>query len=166
MGKLSWTALLIFTVLILSSCSVSFEDELTEARKAAEIEVNQEPEQANESNDEIEYFLPSGVEKKEETPNNILLNNGSKTYILFYNQREDHGSKVVYESTLNLHPEWDGHFTFEQDGKFGYFLVKKIDDGVNQVVTGIGGVKLTTETKSLKSDVDTMMKIVNSVTIK
>lgn len=164
MRTIGWRALLIIiTALLLSSCSASLEDELKETSEAVEIEFTSEPNEANHSNEDIEYSLPFGVQKEEETPNNILLKNGSKTYILFYNQHEDSGSKVVYESTLKQHKEWDSQITFEEDNRFGYLLVKQIDDDVFQVVTGIGGVKVTTETKKIKSDASTMMRIANSV---
>jgi hypothetical protein len=155
--------LIIIVVVILSSCSAPFEAQLNDASEAVEVELNSEPGKANNSNIDIEYRLPFGVEKEEETPNNILLKSGSKTYILFYNQHEDSGSKVVYESTLNQHPEWDGQLTFEADDKFGYLLVKSLDNGIYQVVTGIGGVKVTTETKNISSDAATMISIANSV---
>ena len=157
------TILLIVAAFILSSCSASFEDELKETSEAVELEFNSDAEMANHTNADIEYHLPFGFEIEEEAPNNILLKNGSKTYILFYNQHEDSGSKVVYESTIKQHADWDGHLTFETEGKFGYLLVKQMNDEMYQVVTGIGGVKVTTETKNIKSDAATMMKIVNSV---
>jgi hypothetical protein len=160
-------ALFIFIALVgLSACSASFEEVLEETKTAVEAEFNKEADKTNNSNDDIMYRLPFGVEKEEETPNNILLKNGSRTYILFYNQYEESGSKVVYESTLEQHTEWDANITFEQDGDFGYLLVKQLDEDNYQIVTGVGGVKLTTETKNLKSDAVTMMEIANSVKVK
>jgi hypothetical protein len=164
MNMLGWKALLVLiTVLLLSSCSGSLEDELKETSEAVESEFTSEPKEANHSNEDIEYHLPFGVKKEKETPNNILLENGSKTYILFYNQHEDSGSKVIYESTLKQHDEWDYQITFEEGQKFGYLLVKQMDEDVFQVVTGIGGVKVTTETNKIKADATTMMSIAKSV---
>jgi hypothetical protein len=160
-------ALLIFIALIgLSACSASFEEVLEETKTDVESEFNKEADKTNNSNDDIKYRLPFGIEKEEEKPNNILLKNGSRTYILFYNQYEESGSKVVYESTLEQHSEWDANVTFEQDGDFGYLLVKQLDEENYQIVTGVGGVKLTTESKNLKSDAVTMMEIANSVKVK
>lgn len=160
-------ALLIFIAIVgLTACSASFEEVLEETTTAVESEFNKEADKTNQSNDDIEYSLPFGVEKEEETPNNILLKNGSRTYILFYNQYEERESKVVYESTVEQHPEWDANVTFEQDGDFGYLLVKQLEEDNYQIVTGVGGVKLTTESKNLKSDAVTMMEIANSVKLK
>jgi hypothetical protein len=160
-------AILIFIALVgLSACSASFEEVLDETKTAVESEFNKEADKTNNKNDDIEYRLPFGVEKEEETPNNILLKNGSRTYILFYNQYEESGSKVVYESTLEQYSEWDENVTFEQDGDFGYLLVKQLDEDNYQIVTGVGGVKLTTESSNLKSDAVTMMEIANSVEVK
>jgi U3 small nucleolar ribonucleoprotein component len=160
-------ALLIFIAIVgLTACSASFEEVLEETKTAVESEFNKEADKPNNSNDDIEYRVPFGVDKEEETPNNILFKNGSRTYILFYNQYEESGSKVVYESTLEQHLEWDANVTFEQDGEFGYLLVKQLDEDNYQIVTGVGGVKLTTESKNLKSDAVTMMEIANSVKVK
>ncbi|MGD6879150.1 hypothetical protein [Bacillus infantis] len=99
MKKISITALLmICSVLFLSACSASFQEEQKAAKKAAETAFTQKPKDANNENEEIDYYLPFGVEVEEESPNNLILKNGSKTYILFYNQNEGKGSKVVYES--------------------------------------------------------------------
>lgn len=157
--------LMIIAIIGLTACSASFEEVLEETNTAVESVFNNEADKTNNRNDDIEYHVPFGVEKKEEEPNNILLKNGSRTYILFYNQHEDSGSKVVYESTLNQQPEWDANETFEKDGEFGYLLVKKLDEDNYHIVTGVGGVKLTTESQNLKSDAVTMMQIANSVKV-
>ncbi|MCM3587916.1 hypothetical protein M3182_19510 [Mesobacillus maritimus] len=162
-------ALLIFgSIFFLGACSASFEEVVVETTEAVETELVQETKEVNESNKDIEYRLPFGVEKQEETENNIILKNGSRTYILFYNQYEDRNSKVVYESTLEQNEEWDVKEVFEKDGEFGYLLVKILDEDkeVYQIVAGVGGVKLTTESNSLKSDAVTMMEIANSVQVK
>lgn len=165
-GSKALFIIITITMLFLAACSAPFEEVIGETNEAVEQEFNQEPDKVNNDNEDIEYRLPFGVEIEEETPNNILLKNGSKTYILFYNQHENSGSKVVYESTLKQQTEWDANETFEKDGEFGYLLVNTLEDGVYQIVTGVGGVKLTTESKNLKSDAVTMMSIANSVKIK
>ncbi len=162
-----WKASIILTaVLLLAGCSPSFEEEQKKAGEAAEAEMNSKQEKANSGNKEIEYHLPFGVELEKETPSNILLKNGSKTYILFYNPHENAQSRIVYESTLEQQPDWDVKHTFKKEEKFGYLLIKRLEDDAYQVVTGIGGVKVTTETKNLQSDAALMMNIANSVKVK
>lgn len=162
-----WKAsIILIASLLLGGCSASFEEEQKAASEAVQAEVDSGQDEANNSNKDIKYHLPFGVEKEKETPNNILLKNGSKTYILFYNPHENAESKVVYKATLKQQPDWDVQQTYKKEDKFGYLLIKRLEDDVYQVVTGIGGVKVTTETKSLKSDAALMMNIANSVKVK
>ncbi|WP_210364883.1 hypothetical protein [Bacillus sp. REN3] len=159
--------LAIMAVLLLGACSASFSEQKSEAKEAVGNVFNGKPEEANNSSKDIKYHLPLGVEVKEEAPNNILLVNGSRTYLLFYNQHEGADSKVVYESALKQEKDWDGNETYTKDGKFGYMLIKKVKDDTYQLIVGIGGIKLTTETKAknIKKDAEEMMKIANSVKV-
>jgi hypothetical protein len=169
MKKLGIAALLIIcSVLFLSSCSASFQEEQKAAKKAAETAFSQKPKDANNNNEEIDYYLPFGVEVEEESPNNLILKNGSKTYILFYNQNEGKGSKVVYESAKLQNESYEVDETFQYDGRFGFILIKKLDDDKSELIVGSDGVKITTETKtsSLKEDASMMIDIVNSVQMK
>lgn len=158
--------LLLTALLIMSGCSSSLKKEQDEALTAVEEAFKTSPRESNNENKDIKYCLPFGFEIVEETANNIILKNGPKNYILFYNLQEDAQSKVVLDATLQ-HKEFEVAEQFQQENKLGYFLVNKISDEINEVTVGIGGIKLTGEvkTKSLKSEAETMMTIVNSVVI-
>ncbi|RSD27882.1 hypothetical protein EJA10_08275 [Mesobacillus subterraneus] len=160
-------ALVLMGAFLLSACSSSFPEQKAEIKEEVANTFKGEPEKTNNSTKDIDYYLPAGVEVEEEQPNNVLLKDGSKTYILFYNQHEKEDSKVVYESTVKQQSAWDANETFTENGKFGYMLVKKLkEDHGYQLIVGIGGVKLTTETENVKEDAEAMMKIANSVTVK
>lgn len=156
--------LLLTILLIVSGCSASLKKEQDEASKAVEAAFATSPKDANKKNSDIQYYLPFGFEIVEETPNNIILKNGPKDYILFYNLHENAKSNVVLDATLQQ-KEFDVKEQFQQEDRLGYFLVKKTKDDLNEVIVGIGGIKLTSEvkTKSLKSEAEIMMTIVNSV---
>jgi hypothetical protein len=159
--------LLVTAIFLLGACSASFDKEQKEAQLAVEEAFKEKPKETNHKNKEIKYYLPFGYEIEEETPNNIILKNGSKTYILFYNQHENEKSKVVFNATIKQN-DYDVKETFEEDGKFGFYLVKKIDDKMNEVTVGIGGVKVTGEvrTTSLETEAALMMTIANGVKLK
>jgi len=108
------------------------------------------------------------LEEKEKSPNNIILKNGSKTYILFYNPHEKSGSQVVYEATKAQHEKIELDKTYKKDDKFAYLLLEQLEEDMNEVTVGIGGTKITTETKtsSMKNEAKTMMEIVSSVKMK
>ena len=158
--------LIMLGAILLSACSSTFSEDKKEADEAVQTAFESKPAQSNNSTKDIDYHLPFGVEVKEEKPNNVLLKNSSRTYILFYNQHENSDSKVVYDSTIKQHKEWDANATYNDDGKFGYMLVKKVKEDHYQLIVGIGGVKLTTETDSIQKDAETMMSIANSVNLK
>ncbi|HAQ06262.1 MAG TPA: hypothetical protein DCR24_01515 [Bacillus bacterium] len=158
--------LVIIVVFLLGACSSSFSEDSNKVNEAVAETFESKPEETNASAKDIDYHLPFGVEMKEESPNNLILKNGSRTYILFYNQHEVQDSDVVYKSTTKQQKDWDVNETYKKDDKFGYLLVKKLEDKHYLLVVGIGGVKLTTETDNIKKDAEAMMKIANSVKVK
>ncbi|MFT9599976.1 hypothetical protein [Mesobacillus sp.] len=158
--------LIIVGLFLLSACSASFSEQKAEIKKDVASTFESQPEKTNNSTKDIDYYLPTDFKVEKETPNNVLLKDGSKTYILFYNQHEKEDSKVVYDSTVKQQKEWDANETFSKDGKFGYMLVKELKEDHYQLIVGIGGVKLTTETENVREDAEAMMQIANSVKIK
>jgi 5-formyltetrahydrofolate cyclo-ligase len=160
--------LLLLSTFLLLGCQASFDDQKEESIKAVQKQMNEKPKGTNKEAQDINFYLPFGYEIDEESPNNIILKNGSKTYILFYNQFENQQSDVVYKSTLNQHEKYEIDQKWEDKDNFGYFLVKKLEDDLNELIVGIGGVKLTSEVKtsSLTTEAVQMMEIVNSVSIK
>ena len=158
--------LIIVGLFLLSACSASFSEQKAEIKKDVASTFESQPEKTNNSTKDIDYYLPTDFKVEKETPNNVLLKDGSKTYILFYNQHEKEDSKVVYDSTVKQQKEWDANETFSKDGKFGYMLVKELKEDHYQLIVGIGGVKLTTETENVREDAEAMMQIANSVKMK
>ncbi|MGJ7920390.1 hypothetical protein [Neobacillus sp. LXY-4] len=156
--------LLMVSVLLLSACSANVKEERQATNDKVVEAFKNASKKANNKNKDIHFYLPFGYEIKEKSQNNILLKNGSKTYILFYNPQEGPDSQVVYQAAIN-NKKYDYKKTFKKDGKFAYLLIKELDEEKQEVTVGIGGVKMTTEvkTKSMKSDAETMMYIVNSV---
>ncbi len=160
--------LLFIVLLLLTACSnSSIKEEQKAALDTVKETFTQKPKAANNKNQDIEFYLPFGFELKEETPNNIILKNGSKTYILFYNQHEAPNSKVVYETTLKL-GEYDLNETFTNNDRLGYLLINQLEKDKNELIVGVGGVKITTETKTkgLSTEAAAMIEIVNSVKMK
>ncbi|MDZ5472562.1 hypothetical protein SM124_12450 [Bacillus sp. 31A1R] len=161
------TLFYIVALLIVSGCQASFDKEQSETKIAVEEAFKSNPKETNNKNNDIEFYLPFGYEIEDETPNNMIMKNGSKAYILFYNQQEQQNSKVVYTSTLKQ-KEFEVDETFEKDNRFGFMLIKKMENDLNELTVGIGGVKISAEvkTKNLASEAAAMMDIVRSVKVK
>lgn len=160
--------LLLLSTFLLFGCQASFDDQKEESIKAVQKQMNEKPKETNKEAQDIEFYLPFGYEIDEESPNNVILKNGSKTYILFYNQFENQQSDVVYKSTLNQHEKYEIDQKWEDKENFGFFLVEKLDNDLNELIVGIGGVKLTSEVKTsnLATEAAQMMEIVHSVSVK
>jgi hypothetical protein len=160
--------LLLLSIFLLFGCQASFDDQKEESIKAVQKQMIEKPNETNKEAQDIEFYLPFGYEIDEESPNNVILKNGSKTYILFYNQFENQQSDVVYKSTLNQHEKFEIDQKWEEKENFGFYLVAKLDNDLNELTVGIGGVKLTSEVKtsSLATEAAQMMEIVHSVSVK
>ncbi|WNS74639.1 hypothetical protein RRV45_17235 [Bacillus sp. DTU_2020_1000418_1_SI_GHA_SEK_038] len=162
-------ALLLFiVVLLLSACSASLKEEQTAAKDAVGEAFKKDPKATNNENEDIKFYLPFGFEVDKETPNNIILKNGSKKYILFYNPHEGPDSKVIYEAALKQ-KEYDFKETLStKNGHHGYLLIKSTDKKLNELIIGTGGVKITTQskTKNLSAEAGNMAEIIQSVEMK
>jgi hypothetical protein len=157
--------LLLMIVSVLSACSANKKEEQKATNDAVSQAFNSTPKKANNENKDITFHLPFGFEIKEKKQNNILLKNGAKTYILFYNQQEAPASKVVYDATVSTKKDLSFNETYKKDKRFGYLLIEEIEKNSNEVTVGIGGVKMTsvTKTSNMKTEAKAMMDIVNSV---
>lgn len=160
--------LFLVAILLLSACSASLEEEQTAARDAVRKAFENQPKEPNKKSGDIEFYLPFGFEVEQESPNNIILKNGSKTYILFYNPNEELDSKVVYESALKQ-AKYDFEDTFStKEGSFIYQLIKNTDKKMNELTIGAGGIKITTRSKlkNLSEDSANMADIIHSLKLK
>jgi hypothetical protein len=155
------------SLLLVAGCQASFDDKSEEAVTAVEEQIKATPKETNKKTQEIEFYLPFGYEIEKESPNNLILKNGSKTYILFYNPHENQQSDVVYKSTLNQHEHFEVDKKWQEKDQFAYFLVEELEDDQNELIVGIGGVKLTSEVKtsSLATEAAQMMEIIKSVSM-
>ena len=90
-------------------------------------------------------FLPSGFSIEEESnETNIILSKGKDSYVLFINPNELPTSQLYYDlmmSDSNLKIE---EKTFEQNGRFGFAAIIENSEEKYELITSIGGIKLTT----------------------
>lgn len=168
MGRIMAVSLfLLLSILCISGCSASLKDEQNAITEAVKEAFNKSPEKTTNNNEHIAFYLPEGYEIEEQSDNNIVLENGNKTYLLFYNQNEASDSKIVYDSTLNQ-GEYEINETFEKEDRFGFLLIKEAEEKLNEMTVGIGGVKLTTQAKTadLSETASSMMEIAQSVAVR
>lgn len=158
--------IVIVSVLFLSACGkTNFKAESKETIDAVKETLNEKAKKPNKTSGNINFYLPFGYEILEESPNNIILKNGSKQYILFNNPQENKVSDVVYKSTVTQNKDLDINQQFKKNNQFGYLIIKKLEEDMNEMTIGIGGTKITTliKTSSLKNEAAVMTQIVKSV---
>ena len=71
----------------------------------------------------------------------------------------------MYKASVAQYKKIDSNEKFINHKKLGFLIIKHLDDDMNELTVGIGGTKITTQTKtsSLKNEAKVMMEIVNSV---
>lgn len=156
------------SVLLLSACnSASFKEESKATINTVKTTFTEKVNKPNKRSGKIRFYLPSGYNIKEQSLNNIILQNGSDTYILFINPQEASSSEVVYQSTVEQYKKLETNEKFSnRENKVGFLTIKQLkEDSLNEVTIGVGGAKITTQIKTsdMNADSKTMMQIVNSV---
>jgi hypothetical protein len=161
---------ILFTIILLSACgNISFEKQSNLTEKAVKNTFNSKTvNKPNYHSGKFSFYLPFGYEVKNKYPNNIIIKNGSKTYILFINPKEKSSSDVVYKATAAKYKKPEMNKTFKSNNKFGYLLIHQLPNDKNELTIGVGGSKMTTQTLtgSLEEESKMMMKIVKSVKVK
>ncbi|MCM3162791.1 hypothetical protein [Metabacillus litoralis] len=164
MRKHSFIMLVIILVL-LSGCTQSEESLRNESIDHTKQAFDNEELEVNEKADQFSFYLPNDFKIKEKNDYNVLLEDGNKSYILFVNLNEPKNSKVSYVTLTEQYQEPFLSKTFEQNDRFGYLFVVKIEENKYEVTVGVGGTKVTTEAKGndVAEDAEAMMMIANSV---
>lgn len=168
--KFKWMLGAALTGVLLAGCGTPIEDQLDASFAASEQAFSAEAKEPNKEMDEIAFFLPENFEvKKGDVENNYLLHHDQDVYVLFVNLLEGRTSKLAYERLVADHKDAIVETkTFEEEGLFGYTAVLEKKDDQYELVTAIGGVKLTTisAAKDLEEQLKTMMTITKSVQLK
>ncbi|MCH1625351.1 hypothetical protein [Fredinandcohnia quinoae] len=149
---------------LLVGCS-SIEDEAKETNKAVEQTFKAEPNKTNNEYEDIAYYLPKDMKIDKKGDNNLIFKKGDQIFILFVNPNEGKASDAMYQSIQSKDSKFEIDKTFKDKDRFGYVKAYEIDDKLYLLSVGIGGVKMTTETKvsDITENATEMMKVVSSV---
>ncbi|MES1044837.1 hypothetical protein FOA22_10090 [Heyndrickxia oleronia] len=163
-----WISGVVFICLmmVISGCSHSLKDENDDAIKNVEEAFNHKSEKITDGSNNVKFYLPFGMSIKDESPNNVIIK-GKNDYILFYNQNEKEDSKIVYQMSKPEKNLVVDH-TIINKKQFGYLIVSKVEKDMYEVTVGIGGIKMTTESKekNISANASKMMRVVKSVQYK
>ncbi|MGV3465639.1 MAG: hypothetical protein ACO1OT_10135 [Heyndrickxia sp.] len=158
---------MVLAIGLITGCSTSVKEQQNEATNKVSKAFSAQPKAAKKTTKNFSLYLPFGMTIQKESPNNVIIKRGRQNYLLFYNQKEVENSQEVYKiSKPNKGLLVDK--SFSSNSRFGYLLISKVKKDLYEVIVGVGGIKMTTETsmKNIASDAEKMAKIVSSVKYK
>lgn len=159
--------LAVMLLLLMGACSVPEEEALSSTEIAAQEAFNKKASKPNKSTEDIKYFLPEEMKVDTEEKNNILLTKGDQNIILFYNPIVQKNDDTIY---TDLEKRKGSLLLKKFDGKErdGFLAVFPVEEKTYELIVGVGGVKLTTETSSNKMEESArlMMQIAKSIAFK
>lgn len=163
-----WMRLLIasLVVILLAGCS-SLEEQTVDGLENAKVAFQDDAEKPNEKVNDMNIFIPSGFSIEEESDEtNIILSKGDDSFILFINPNELQSSQLYYDLMMaDSNLEVLDKKTFEQNGRFGFAAIIENSEEKYELITSIGGIKLTTisEQQDIANNLEKMMLIVRSI---
>lgn len=158
--------LILLSISVLTACSQTLDE-----RAADGIAVAKEAFLLNDkqTNDEVQgislYKPPAFTIEEDSDEQNIVMKKGDETFILFINSNEGKDSRLFYD-LLDTDEESDRfEETFTNDGYFGFASIVKIGEDQVELITSVGGVKMTaiTKKKNIRNDLARMMEITRSI---
>ncbi|MDS9471781.1 hypothetical protein [Sporosarcina pasteurii] len=154
-------------VFLLTGCGKSLEDQASEGIKAAREAFHTNNKEQNEEIEGTKLYKPVGFNISDESDaQNIVLNKGKETFILFVNPNETKDSQLFYEL---LHANEEAHIVAEEkfsDGDtFGFAAIVNHGNGTIELIASVGGAKISTLTneKNVVRNLEAMMQIVRSI---
>ena len=165
--KFKWMLSIAVAGAILAGCGAPIEEQIETGFAASEQAFSDKANKPNKEIDDIEFFLPEGFEaEKGDIDYNYLITNDGDSYVLFVNQLEGRTSKRAYDRLMaEQEDEIVEVKTFESEGEFGFSAILEKKNDEYEIITAIGGIKLTTIStgKTIDEKLAHMMTIAKSV---
>lgn len=161
--------LLVFTtIFLLTACGQSLEERSAEGVKSASEAFYADDRTPTEEVDGTEFYKPIGFKVDEKSDGqNIVLNKGKDTFILFINPNEKSNSQLFYELLVaDENKNVIAEDTFIEDNTFGFVaIVKTENDDAVELIVSVGGIKMTTRAneKKITANLPKMMEVVRSI---
>ncbi|MFL8938190.1 hypothetical protein ACKA06_15475 [Rossellomorea oryzaecorticis] len=164
--KTKISIVLFFLVLILAGCNTTIDEEKEQTAQTVEDTFENTEKNAKEEAGNLNFYLPFGAKIEKESENNVIISKGSDTFILFTNPEEDQKSELLYNMAISDEKNIVQNDSFKEDNRLGYYVINKLPDSEEyELIVGVGGTKLTTQSslEDLSDHAEMMMEIANSV---
>lgn len=147
------------------ACSANIEEEKVTAIDSAKQAFMNQPKKTNEKSSSTKFYLPSGYKIEKEEEHNIILHKGDNPVIIFINPNEGSNSQSLSKRIEKKKDDYLAYEIFHQDNRVGFVAIKEISDDEYEITTGVGGVKVTAQTKvkDLAKYAEDMMDIASSI---
>lgn len=159
--------LIILSAAVLTGCGKSLKEEAAAGIDQAKSAFELNDKQTNIEVEGVQLYKPAGFTVEEEADaQNIVLNKGSDTFILFINPNEGKESRLFYDLLKDKSSDKIvSEKVFSNEGVFGFAAVVKKDGDKAELIASVGGVKMTTITKkkNIAKYMAWMMEIVRSI---
>ena len=152
---------------MLAGCSATIEEHTSEGIEGAAKVFADQTKHPNTEVGKASFYKPFGFKVQEGSDEqNIVLEKGGDTYVLFINPNESTDSRLFYD-LLYADPAREilETGTFEHHDTFGFAGAAAASGERVELVAGSGGRKITTlsDKGKIKTNLKTMMEIVRSV---
>ncbi|TFD98281.1 hypothetical protein [Jeotgalibacillus salarius] len=164
MKKQLFILFIILTTAVLAACNTTIEQERENTLNDVEDIFLEEAERPNTELDDLEVHIPYTAEVAETSEHNAVIEKSNETFVLFHHLNEEAGNDVIYTMTEAVEEEWLVNETFEEKDRFGYVLLRQVDEENYELTTGMNYTKMTTITKlnDISSNAKWMMETVRS----
>jgi hypothetical protein len=139
---------------------------VTTARDYVDVIFKIEKKETNTEANNMEFYLPAGMEVEAEEEYNTILEKNGQWFILFYNPQENQLSRSLFKKAMQDRENYLLVHSFKSDNRFGYLHVVPLTDDDYEIVISVGNVKMTTKTttKEMSESVQAMSEIGHSTT--
>lgn len=160
--------LIMFSVLLLTACGQNIDERASKGVKAASDAFYAHNIETNEEIDGTKFYKPIGFQVENDSDaQNIVLNKGKDTFILFINPNEKRDSKLYYDLlTADDKKNIIKEETFTEEETFGFAaIVQGENEDTAELIVSVGGTKMSTRTKekNIESYMPKMMEVVQSI---
>ncbi|WP_339251062.1 hypothetical protein NSQ43_13700 [Sporosarcina sp. FSL W8-0480] len=158
--------LTLLSITVLSACGKTIEEKALDGIEAAKTAFELHDKAVNAEVENVSLYKPAGFTiSKSSDGQNIIMKKGDETFLLFINPNENMESRLFYDLLERNDKSVRYEEIFTDDGYFGFASVLKKSDDQVELITSVGGIKLTTITKkkNIEKNMANMMEIVRSI---
>lgn len=159
--------LLAISLLLLAGCGRTLDEMANAGIDAAREAFKLNDKKRTDEIEGVKLYKPAGFSISDSTDGqNIVFTKNDEPYILFINPNEKSDSELFYDLlAADEGKEIIEQATFSDKNVFGFAAVVKSGDERVELITSVGGAKMTTLTKKnkIEENMTSMMEIVRSI---